>query len=162
MAKFFMVKKETAIASPISEDDFSKFGKMEVGDTFKCEIWKERNYLFHRKYFALMNLTLSNLPEDFAVRTTVQKPNGETYEHIEHIDSVNKLRWHVSMQSGQYDTKVTMGGKLIYQVKSISFKSMDDTEFQEIYEAAKNAIWKFFLPMDMQQRIQFENQLLEF
>ena len=162
MAKFFMVKTETAIASPISEDDSSKFGKMSVGDVFKCEKWKERNYLFLRKFFALMNLTLSNMPDDFTVSKTVEKPNGDKYEHIEVIDTVDKLRWHVLIQAGFYETKVTLGGKMMYQVQSISFGSIDEVRFSEIYEGCKNTIWKWFLPMDQKQRIEFENQLLEF
>lgn len=158
-----MVKTETAIASPVSDDDFEKFGKMSVGDVFRCEKWKERNYYFLRKYFALMNLTLQSLPEDFSVRKTVEKENGETYEHIEHIDTVDKLRWHVMIQAGFYEQKITLGGRMIYQIQSIAFDEIDDVRFSEIYEGCKNAIWRFFLPeLDKTQRMIFEEQLLNF
>jgi hypothetical protein len=79
-----------------------------------------------------------NLPEEIPARM----PDGEPIQ----IRSRKELLWHIKMQIGHYEQKVTLGGRVTYEAKSISFAAMDEAEFEEFYNAAIDVVLKYFLP----------------
>ena len=104
-----------------SDYDALRSAKLKEGDIFEIEIKKKRNYEFHKKYFALVNLCFDN---------------QEVFE------TLDEMRFYLTMKSGFYKTFETEKGKM-YMPKSISFSEMDNIEFQTLYNNTINAVCEF-------------------
>jgi hypothetical protein len=115
---------------PIGAENFKKSLKLKVGDFIKIETWKERNILFHRKYFSFLNTVIYFLPEE------------ELYDKLRSIDY---LRGEIMILIGEVDIRVQMDGTQNLWPKSISFKSMDNETFERIYSKSIDAALKYFL-----------------
>ena len=44
------------------DSDLDEKHRLRIGDNVLCTIKRPRNYEFHKKYFALLRLTVANLP----------------------------------------------------------------------------------------------------
>jgi len=113
-----------------TDEDFKNWLKLKDGDYCEIETWKERNVTNHRRFFALLNRTIYLLPDE------------PEYDKLRNIDY---LRKELMILIGQVDTHITMKGELILIPKSISFKSMDDVEFNRIYHLCTEKIVRTFL-----------------
>jgi len=105
------------------DSDYDKLKRIKVGDFLECEIKKPRNYMFHKKFFALMNLL---------------------YQNQEIYNNIDDLRNDLSIEAGFYITRNNLQGEPIKQAKSISFGSMDEHEFSEYYSKVLDVIVKYF------------------
>lgn len=141
----YFVKVVNGDQMPISNDDYRKSLKVKDNDFLCIETWKDRNIQYHRKYFALLNCCINHLPED------------EQFDRFRNVDS---LRHEIMYQNGRFKIHRTLGGKESYEPHSISFKSMDNIKFEEIYNEAINTILKYFLKHISKE--DFENDILNF
>ena len=107
------LRKTISGLKPLFNSDEEKYNKIKLGEDVKAVIRKPRNIKFHKKFFALLNLTLEN------------QQKYKTQEEL-----LYELKIHV----GHYDWHHTLMGKPIPKVKSIDFNSMDEIEFEEFYD----------------------------
>lgn len=105
---------------PLYSSDLEEKRKLKIGETYQVEVKRPRNYQFHKKFFALLNIGWEN--------TDVDMP-FETYR-----------RW-VTMRAGFYKVYHTPKGEL-YEPESIAFSNMDDDTFSEVYDRVLNVILK--------------------
>lgn len=85
--------------------------------------WKKpRNYKFHKKFFALLNLV---------------------YENQEQYNNINDLRGELTIEAGFYDVTYTLWGEKKKKPKSISFTSMDEAEFSDLYSRIIDVVVKW-------------------
>jgi len=105
------------------DSDYEKLKKIKVGDLLECEIKKPRNYMFHKKYFALLNLVFQN---------------QEIYANID------DLRNDITIEAGFFTLRENIKGDVIKQAHSISFASMDKYKFEEYYSKCLYVIVKYF------------------
>lgn len=119
----FLVKKHFGKLVPVynSDADALKDAKLKDGEIFEVEIKKKRNYEFHKKYFALINLCFEN---------------QGTFDNLE------DLRAFLTCKAGYYKRIETGSGEMILPL-SISFSSMDEIEFNQLYHKTIDAICKF-------------------
>lgn len=108
---------------PAYDSDFELSKKIKLNEIYEYEFKKTRNYKFHRKFFALVNMVFQN---------------QEQYTNIEH------LRKDLIIESGNYDLRYDLMGVEIREAKSISFSSMDDIKFSELYNDVIEVIIKYF------------------
>lgn len=120
---------------PLDEYDRNLKNKLRIGHDYKVEVTVPRNLRFHRKFFALLNLTYNNLPEQFTT------PNNRTA----YIPSVEALLMALKIDLGLYDIIEVQGRKLI-KLHSISFAKMDNAQFERFYDLAIMAILSKYLP----------------
>lgn len=131
---------------PLYDDDFDKKRTLKVGETYRVEVRKPRNYRFHKKYFALINCAweyqsekrrwfFRNSIELF--RKTVEISAG----HCEQVYSISKKEW-------------------LEIPKSISFDKMDEETFSTLYERVKDVLYDVFLK-DVNKE-DFEKNLINF
>lgn len=106
---------------PLYSSDLDEKRKLKIGETYEVEIKHPRNYQFHKKFFALLNIGWENTPE-------VDMP-FETYR-----------RW-VTMRAGFYKVYHTPKGEL-YEPQSIAFSAMDEDSFEEVYNRVLDVILK--------------------
>ena len=105
---------------PLYSSDLDEKRKLKIGETYQVEVKRPRNYQFHKKFFALLNIGWEN--------TDVEMP-FDTYR-----------RW-VTMRAGFYKVYHTPKGEL-YEPESIAFSNMDDDTFSEVYERVLSIILK--------------------
>jgi hypothetical protein len=114
---------------PCDDDDFDNKRKLKLGCIYSAEIKLFRNYEFFKKYHKLITITWEFLPE-----------------HIqEGLKNKDKMRESLQMTAGFSDTYFSIDkGEWLDRPKSISFESMKEEEFIELYERVKDVIFNVF------------------
>jgi hypothetical protein len=130
---------------PLGAEAFKKSLKLKLNDYIRLETWKERNIIFHRKFFAFLNTVIYFLPED------------NKYDRFRNIDY---LREELMIMIGEVDIHITFEGEQVLKPKSISFRSMDNERFEKVYSLSVDAVLKYFLH-DISKE-DFEKHLLNF
>ena len=102
--------------------------RYKLGDVLSAEVKKPRNYEFHKKFFALMHYAFDQW-----------EPEGMPEKNFE------RFREDITIAAGYYDLVPAINGELRAKAKSISFASMSEFEFEELYDAAVNALLKWVL-----------------
>ena len=105
------------------DSDYEKLKKIKPNEFIECEIRKPRNYKFHRKFFALINMVYQN---------------QEMYNNIDH------LRQDITIEAGFYEERINIRGEPLKQAKSISFAKMDNETFEDYYGKCLDVIVKYF------------------
>lgn len=108
---------------PAYDSDIELSKKIKLNEIYTYEFKKERNYNFHKKFFALVKLVFDN---------------QEQYTNFEH------LRKDLIIESGNYDLRYDLLGVEIREAKSISFAQMDEIQFSELYSSVIDVIVKYF------------------
>ncbi|WP_414166258.1 DUF1367 family protein [Superficieibacter sp. BNK-5] len=79
--------------------------------------------------------------------------------------SFDAYRAWVTIESGHYDTIKLPDGTLRKHPRSISFANMDETEFQQLYRAALDVLWRWILSRAFRNQSEAQNaaaQLMSF
>ena len=113
-------KKTSYGLIPLYDSDKQAYDKIHLDEEIKATITKPRNYLFHKKFFALLNLAFENQNQ-----FTEFKP----------------FRYWVTMKAGYVETITTPKG-VMFLPMSISFGSMDEYTFQDLYERVLDQVLK--------------------
>ena len=114
-----------------TDADYEQKRKLKIGEVYQVEIKLLRNYQFLRKYFALINCAWEYQPE------RVQK-------HFR--DSKEMFRETIQITAGYTEPFYSWEHKaFLDKAKSISFESMSEEDFIDLYEKVKNVLFKIFL-----------------
>jgi hypothetical protein len=117
--RFFAKNTEHGL-KPLYPADQDESKKLSLNEVYEVDIKKKRNIGFHRRFFALLNLGWQN--------TSLDMP-FETY------------RKYIIMKAGYFEVYHTEKGAF-YDSKSISFSSMDQDQFEEVYSRVLDVIAK--------------------
>ena len=98
------------------------------GDVIKVKFSRPRNPLFHRKYFAMLNVGF----EAF-------EPDAE-HKGIQVQKNFERFRKDVIIASGFYEPVANINGDVRAEAKSISFGNMAEEEFNTLYNASCNVL----------------------
>lgn len=123
MAKFALIKRDDGLFMLAHDSDYEEAKKVKTGEAYFYEVKKPRNYKFHRKFFALIKLVFDN---------------QERYSNMEY------LRKDLIICSGYYDKRYDLHGVEVYEAQSLSFSSMDEDEFSELYNSVVDTICREF------------------
>lgn len=130
---------------PCYDEDYDEKKKLKIGEIYEAEIKLQRNPKFHRLFFSLLNAGYSLLPE--------RTQNG--------FRSVEGFRSYLLVAAGFYDTYFNPRLREFVEVpKSLKFSSMDNEEFERMYNAVKDVI--FALLGDRITERQFEETLANY
>jgi len=110
--------------------------KVAVGSGILVDFKPKRNYLFHKKAFALLNLVFQNQ---------------------DRYDNLDDLLVEFKLKSGHYQEHISTKGNLMYIPKSISFAEMDQNEFEDLYQKFLDIAFKHF-----NFTVELENELIRF
>ena len=128
--KLYLIKTNEGFKCCTDQDQEVR-RKLKLGQVYEVSIKVARNYKFHKKYFALINLTWEYQNENIqqlynnnieAFRKTIEIAAG----HFEPIWNIKANEWQQAP-------------------KSISFATMDNLEFQTLYDNVKNVIYELYL-----------------
>ena len=119
-----MVKQLNGSFLPAHDSDLELARKIKIGDVYRFQYSKPRNYEFHKKFFALMDLVFQN-QENYTDR--------------------NELREDLIIEAGFWFEKTNyITGEVTRKAKSINFASMDENEFSELYRAMLDTVIRVF------------------
>jgi len=118
--ELYVVKTINGLLKPAFDEDKEKFSQFPKDGYFEIKYTKKRNVAFHKKYFVLIKLA---------------------YENQEAYSCIEKMRKDIIKHAGYFEEHTNaITGECIQEAKSISFISMDNTEFSELYEKTKSVI----------------------
>ncbi len=169
--------------------------KCKLGAVLEAEYKLVRNPTFHRKFFALLNLGFDYWePTGGAISSNERRlitgyakylaayggsesalldAAGQYLDRIAEkrsgsisiCKSFDAYRAWVIVEAGHYDAIQLPDGTLKKHPRSISFASMDESEFQELYKASLDVLWRWILSRSfnsLQEAENAANQLLSF
>ena len=168
---------------------------LPTGQLLTGEFRKPRNYAFHKKFFKLLSLGYhywtptgglveesewslisgyidflsSNPTQRNALHNaadmylnTVGLVRSREVVLLKHFES---FREWATIQAGFYDEYIMPDGSRRRTAKSISFASMDDAEFNGVYQSVLNVLWNYILRRKFRSANDVENaaaQLMSF
>ena len=107
-------------ANPESEEWLQK---IKPGEVISAEVKRVRNYQFHRKMFALINLAFAHWnPGEITSKYGTPKKNYA------------RFRKDLTILAGYYSTEIRLDGSVRVVADSISFARMDQDTFDKLYQ----------------------------
>ena len=139
MKEIHLIKTDAGYFIPAYNSDKELSDQIKTGEVIKVKYSKPRNYKFHKKYFALLNLAYDN------------------------YDTGNSFKWfrsEIIKRAGYYEEYINFKGVKEYTAKSISFGNMDEITFNELYSKSLDVIIKYVLTGNTKEEI--EKQIINF
>lgn len=129
-----MIKQSDGSFFPAFNSDYDEAQKIKIGEAYEFEYKKPRNYKFHKKFFALIDLV---------------------YQNQRHYNNSEHLRYDLTIKAGYYNIRYDIEGRQIIEPQSIAFGSMDENEFNKFYSAIIGVVTTYFdiCPEDIQEHI---------
>ena len=121
--EIYLQKQLNGSLLPVYDSDHDKVKKMKVHRDYKCVVTAPRNIKFHRKFFALINMLFDN---------------QEIYKEAD------RLRKDLLISAGYFNEWIDFYGEEHREAKSISFASMGEIEFGELYSKVLDEIVRHF------------------
>lgn len=155
----FVTKLPNCALAPASYEDQEKIRTFKDGQEVRVKLTKTRNLAFHRKWFALAHFAFDYweppvLPPD---------PESKWQKEIRPQKSFDRFRKDLTILAGFYDSSYRLNGDIRIEAKSISFASMDEDEFEELYSATIDVIIQKVTPQYADEEIRgIIDQVLSF
>lgn len=131
MARLYLKRTLTGF-EPADEPSREIWKKYKLGQVYRSDIVKPRNYKFHCLCFALLNLTFEN---------------QEQYDP-EHFNPFRKM---IAIEAGHYEEVVSRDGEVWKQAKSISYDELDDVEFEALFPKMMGVCGQILHDMDLKE-----------
>ena len=174
------------IPATLETSDFLH-SKCKLGAVLVADFKQVRNPAFHRKFFALLNLgfeyweptggaissnerrlvtgyakflaafggsegALLDAAEQYLARIADRRSGS-----ISICKSFDAYRSWVIVEAGHYDAIQLPDGTLRKHPRSIAFANMDETEFQQLYRAVLDVLWRWILSRAFRSQAEAEN-----
>ncbi len=134
----YVMRKHLGCLKPVDDAGTTLLSKIKLGADVMVEVKRPRNPLHHRKLFALAKIVADN---------------SDVWPSTEAAITALKLA------TGHVETFAVPGGKVYEIPRSISFASMDQTAFDQFYDACVKVIVERFLPGVEEEALR--NEVLE-
>jgi aminopeptidase C len=115
--------------SPYTDEDAIELRQVGIGDILQAKALDQRNVQHHRKFFALIRVVYDNMPEQFD----------------SHFPTQDDLRHELIKRAGFYKEYIDLKGNKQYRAESISFDSMGQKRFDELYNKVLDVVVQWFL-----------------
>lgn len=116
--------KTNAGLIPVNDASRKWFDKVKLGRIVRGEFVQPRNPVFHAKFFALLQLGF----EYFEETAEPMKYKGEDIK-----PDFERFRKDITILAGKFHFVPTIKGDIRAEADSISFASMNEQEFTELY-----------------------------
>lgn len=129
MSAIVLLKAPNGALVPADQQATDYIASLKTGAAVRAEVKRMRNYQFHKKVFALLNLAFD-----------AWEPTEATYKGEVIAKSFNQFRNDITVLAGYYETTVTLKGEVRLVAKSMSFASMEQDEFEKLYSSLINVV----------------------
>ena len=131
MSELVLVKTPNGALAPADEDARALIEKLKSGQGVRATIRRARNVRFHRKAFALFKLA-------FDVWEPVEPLE---YKGVPVAKDFDRFRKDITIMAGIYKPVYNVRGELRLEAESLSFSSMDDERFEQVFRAVLTVVW---------------------
>lgn len=126
---------------PAHQTDEEALAKLPVGQPLRVKVTRMRNVDHHRKYFALLN---------YAYDVWEPPIDEEAHYHaaakaMDPEKNFDRFRHDIIILCGFSEAYYRVNGEIRIEPKSISFSSMDQDQFDELYDKTITVIVKHVL-----------------
>ena len=126
-----VIKSQTGMLSPASEEDACFLRKVKTGAVLSVEIKQTRNYKFLKKAFALFKLAFD-----------VWEPvTPLEYKGLPVAKDFDRFRKDMIILAGFFKAVYNVRGELRLEADSLSFASMDEERFEQVFRAVLTVVW---------------------
>lgn len=129
MAEITLIKTVSGALVPADPQAAEYVQKLKLGASISADFKKQRNPAFHRKYMALLNLAYD------AWEPPKQEFHGKPVQK-----NFTRFRKDLVISAGFYDVVANIKGDVRAEAKSISFASMDEHEFADLYDKSVDVV----------------------
>ena len=143
--KIEMIKLAGGMFHPFNDMEQEKTVRFKTNELYTVEVKHARNYAYHKRVFAFLNFCFEHWQCD--------------REFLDLPAQFNRFRNQLTVLSGYYVELYNINGEVRVEAQSISYSGMDQTGFEQFYNALVNAALKhIFFTTDENTH----NQLLSF
>ncbi len=134
MKEIVLTKVAGGVLAPMDPQAAEYIAKLRTGGAVRATVKQQRNPAFHRKFFALLNLAYD-----------AWEPAANTFKGQVVGKNFDQFRNDIVCLAGFYEVAVNLRGETRVTAKSISFASMDQHEFDGLYNAVVDVVLKHVL-----------------
>jgi len=187
MAQLHLVKSAPQTLTPATPEASEFVRRLRPGVLLNCDVRQARNYRFHKLFFSLLNLgfqywipiagAVSESEKlllrgyvDYLISMTGQqnildetldvwlaRAGHQRAEGVVLVKSFEAYRKWAVMTAGFYDEFILPDGTVRREARSISFASMSEDEFRQVYKAVLNVLWLHILNRPFSSHQEAEN-----
>jgi hypothetical protein len=138
---------------PVDPESGEWANKIKIGQVVHADFKRMRNYAFHKKLFALLNLAYE-----------YWEPGEINSEYGKPEKNFERFRKDLTILAGYYHVEHSLSQKhMKISADSISFAKMDAETFEKLYNRILDVIMKKILPNMSKDEIEtLTNKFLEF
>lgn len=115
--------------APANDAAMSAHARQKLGAVSHGDFKQFRNYRFHKKYFALLNLAFD-----------YWETADQEYKGMPVTKNFDRFRADVQIVAGYGDPVFNLRGEIRMESKSISFGSMTQDDFDDLYNKVVNVL----------------------
>lgn len=130
MTELAVIKTPTGALAPADQQTADFVAKLKLGQGLHADFKRVRDIVKHRRGFALLQFAFEMW----------DAPQLE-YEGQPVAKNFDRFRKDVTILAGHYTSTVNLRGEIRLEAKSLSFGSMDDTEFAQVYKNILGVVW---------------------
>jgi hypothetical protein len=122
---------------PASEEDGALLEKIPIGRVVKLKLTVMRNYEFHKKFMALVQMAFDRWQP-----AEIEDPKRKYITEYVPAKQLERFRKDLTIRAGFYETTFHLDGSIRIEAKSISFGKMSQEEFEKLFSAVINVVLK--------------------
>ncbi len=131
MSDIVLVKTLNGALAPADAEASTFIEKLKAGQGVRATVRKARNVKFHRKAFALFKLAF----EVWEPVTPLE------YKGLPVAKDFDRFRKDMTILAGFYKPVYNVRGELRLEAESLSFSSMDEERFEQVFRAVLTVVW---------------------
>ena len=126
-----LVKTPGGALAPVDAEAREMVDKLKLGQGIQASVRRARNVRFHRKGMALFRLAYD-----------VWEPlTPLEYKGLPVAKDFERFRKDMTILAGFYKPVYNVRGELRLEAESLSFSSMDDERFEQVFRAVLTVVW---------------------
>jgi hypothetical protein len=126
-----LVKTPNGALAPADGEARAMIEKLKAGQGVRATLRRARNVRFHRKAFALFKLAFD----------TWKPVTPLEYQGLPVAKDFDRFRKDMTILAGFYKAVYNARGEVRLEAESLSFASMDEERFEQVYRAVLAVVW---------------------
>ncbi|MAK91905.1 MAG: hypothetical protein CMI13_11805 [Oleibacter sp.] len=136
--EIYMVKTEGNIWIPASASDRESQTPLKIGHAYKVDVKEVRNYRFHKKGMALLRFLFDHWEPS-------EDANSAMFHGQPVAKDFDQFRKNLTCLAGFYTPVWNMRGEVRVVPESLSFGSMSEERFRQVFKGLLNVGWQKIL-----------------
>jgi len=131
----FFIKMHNAL-HPAHAEDQELLSNIKAGQPVRLKLTRVRNYEFFKKWWALIDYA-------FDMWEPPEAGEGSAWREAINVEkNKDRFRKDITILAGFYEATYRLNGDVRIEAKSISFGSMSEDEFEELYTKTIDVVVK--------------------